>query len=121
MPEHAIASLGGIKLKMLRSEGETALKNLQEARRRHGQVLERAIRLADMNKTEAAYELGEGLGLEKVSSSQVSAWVAGTEHAQTWRFQQHPRLGPALLLAQAEDESGVVVRHVIEVPQKASA
>ncbi len=116
MTEHVTAALGGIKLKMLRIESETALKKLQDARRRHGLVLERAIQLAGYSKGQACHELGKVTG-DDIAPSQLSAWVGGTEHAQTWRFQQHPRLGPALLLAQAETQGGVVVRHVIEIQE----
>ena len=108
--------LADLPLKMLRIESETALKNLQDARRRHGQVLERAIQLAGYSKGQACHELGKVTG-DDIAPSQLSAWIGGTEHAQTWRFQQHPRLGPALLLAQAETQGGVVVRHVIEIQE----
>ena len=101
-------------LKMLKVDSETPLKNLQEARRRHGKVLERAIQIAGYSKGEACYELASVTGdPEPIANSQLSAWLSGTENAQSWRFEQHPRLGRALLIAQGEareeEDSGVVV------------
>lgn len=116
-----------LPLKMLKRHGEgdalpgeTALKNLQEARRRHGKVLERAIQIAGYSKGEACYELATVTGdTDPISQSQLSAWLAGTENPQSWRFEQHPRLGRALLVAQGEareqDDSGVVVTMSIGV------
>ena len=105
-------ALDGVPLKMLKKDGDPGLKNFQEQRRAHGRVLERAIQIAGLTKKEAT----ERLGIEQ--QSQLTAWLTGAENPQTWRFQQHPTLGPALLLAQAEDETGVVVRHVIEMERK---
>ena len=116
-----------VPLKMVKScgevdpvVGETVLKNLQEARRKHGKVLERAIQIAGYSKGEACYELALVTGdTDPIANSQLSAWIAGAENAQTWRFEQHPRLGKALLLAQGEarekDDSGVVATFNVSV------
>lgn len=81
----------------------------QQQREAHGRVLARSIQLAKLSHKEAAAALG-------LDESTLSRQLAAKEAQQTWRFQQHDRLGPALLVAQAEDETGVIVRHVIEVP-----
>lgn len=83
----------------------------QQQREAHGRVLARAIQLAKLSQKEAADLLG-------TDESTLSRWLAAKESQQTWRFQQHPTLGPALLVAQAEDETDVIVRHVIEVSRK---
>ncbi len=101
--------LGAIPLKMLRSSTDDGLKKLQDCRRAHGRVLERAIQIAGYSKKEAADELGQ------IGANQLAAWLSGTENAQTWRWQQHPKLGPALLLAHAEVTRGATVEHVIRV------
>lgn len=112
MGPNAIAALAGVKPKMLRRRGETAPNDLRKLEA-HGKVLRRAAEIAGLTHGKT---LADELG---VSESSLSEWFAGNPHGghpQTWRFQQHPRLGPALLVAQAEDETGVIVRHVIEVP-----
>lgn len=105
------AGLADVKVNMLRHQGETVPNDVRDQRQAHGRVLRRAAQLAGY---ESDKELASALG--DVSKSQLSEWFAGTENPQTWRFQQHAVLGPALLLAQAEDETGYVVRHVIEGP-----
>jgi hypothetical protein len=85
------------------------LKKVETAHREaHGKVLARALELAGVSRK-------EGAALLDLDETTLSRQLAAKEAQQTWRWQQHPRLGPALLLAQAEDETGVVVRHVIEV------
>lgn len=84
------------------------LKKVEEAKQAHGRVLARAIQLAGLTRKEAA-------ALIDLDEQSLSRQIAAKEAQQTWRFQQHPKIGPALLLAQAEDETGVVVRHVIEM------
>lgn len=78
------------------------------AKEQHGRVLARAIQIAGLTRKEAA-------ALVDLDEQSLSRQLSAKEAQQTWRFQQHPTLGPALLLAQAEDETGVVVRHVIEL------
>ncbi len=93
--------------------GSEAVVNDVEKRQRHGKVLARSIELAHMNHAEAAYELG------KVDKGQLSRWLSGVEHPQTWRFEQHNRIGPALIQAMAEaraqDDSAVIVTTTISV------
>lgn len=100
--------LEGVRLDMAKAD----LKKVEEQGQReaHGKVLARSIQIAGLSQKEAADALG-------TDESTLSRWLRAKEPQQTWRFQQHKVLGPALLLAQAEDETGVVVRHVIEVPQ----
>ena len=88
------------------------LKKLEQLQREaHGRVLARALQIAGLTQKEAAAALG-------TDESTLSRWIAAKESQQTWRFQQHRKLGAALLLAQAEDETGVIVRHVIELERK---
>lgn len=110
MSDKATAALRDVPLKMLRSEGEPVLKTFQSQREAHGKVLERAIQIAGYSKKEATAELGVE------HQSQLTAWLKGDEHQQTWRFQQHPRLGPALLIAQAEVTNGAKAEIAISVP-----
>ena len=89
------------------------LKKLGEQHQReaHGDVLRRSIQLAGWSQKEAAAALD-------TTEATLSRWLAAKEAQPTWRFQQHPVLGPALLLAQAEDEAGVVVAHVITIARR---
>ena len=84
-----------VPLKMLALRGEGALNDV-EKRKRHGATLGRAIELAHMNRDQAAFALGD------IDKGQLSRWLSGKEHAQTWRFEQHDQLGRALIVAQAE-------------------
>ena len=103
-PERSVAEkLEDVPLKMLKSHGETALTNLQEARKAHGKVLRRAAQLAGF---ECDKDIAKAIRVENVS--QLSAWFSGTENPQTWRFEQHPALGPALQAAMHEARGGVL-------------
>lgn len=105
------SKLDAVPLNMLRIDGEAALKNVRKA---HGDVLRRAAQVAGY---ESDKELAAALG--DVSRSQLSAWFSGDENPQTWRFERHSRLGPALLVAQAEAQGQrVEVRTVITLQQK---
>ena len=121
MPKTVADARLNVPLKMVQGDSEVVLKKIQEdARRRHGKVLERAIQIAGYSKGEACYELASVTGeSDPIANSQLSAWIAGAENAQTWRFEQHPRLGKALLLAQGEarekDDSGVVATFNVSV------
>jgi len=100
--------LEDVRLEMAKAD----LKKVEQAQREaHGRVLARSIQIAGLTQKEAAAALG-------TDESTLSRWIAAKEAQQTWRFQQHRTLGPALLLAQAEDETGVIVRHVIEMERK---
>lgn len=106
--------LAAVKPQSFRKRGETA-PNDRRKLEAHGRVLRRAAQIAGYDNAKAL------AGELSVGESQLSEWFKGDPHGghpQTWRFQQHPALGPALLLAAAEDETDVVVRHVIEVPRK---
>lgn len=108
--------LGSVPLKMLRHEGEAALKKLQDQRRAHGKVLERACQLAGVSKKEAGALIG-------VEQNQLSGWFAGDPqagHPQTWRFEQHPLLGPAFRAASCEAD-GAVIEVRFQIRQKVSA
>ena len=98
------AKLDAVPLKMLKSEGDPALKNLQKAREDHGKVLRRAAQLAGY---ECDKDIAKAIGVENVS--QLSAWFSGRENPQTWRFERHPVLGPALRLASYEADGGVLM------------
>lgn len=112
MADSIAKSLDGVPLKMLQMRGETALKKFQKAREAHGRVLERACEIAGLSKKEVAAAIGVD------QPSQLTAWFTGSENPQTWRFEQHPALGKALIVAMAEarrDDSGVVVTTSIQV------
>ena len=119
MPVNRSALLDDVQPKMLRLGSETDLKALQEAgRRSQGRILERAIQIAGYTKGQACHELAVP-GEPDLSPSQLSAWMGGTENAQTWRFEQHMRLGPALLVARGEALDDLVdVRTVITIKQR---
>lgn len=87
----------GAHLLTLATSGEGVRQKLEEAgRRAHGRVLRRACEIAGLNGDHAA----DALGVER---SQFSRWLRGErENSQTWRFEQHPVLGPALQIAEAE-------------------
>lgn len=96
---------------------KAALKKVEESgREAHGRTLARAIQIAGLSQKEAADALG-------TDESTLSRWLRAKEPAQTWRFEQHPRLGNAYLLAQAEkraeDDSGIQIVTQISVRRKA--
>lgn len=112
LPELAVPAhpqrLEGVRIDMAKAD----LKKLEALQREaHGKVLARSFEIAGVSQKEAAALLG-------LDVSTLSRQLAAKEAQQTWRWQQHPKIGPALLLAQAEDESGVVVRHVIELERR---
>lgn len=109
MSNRVSTKLADIPLKMLQMEGEPALKKLQERREAHGKVLGRAIQIAGLSKKEACGELG-------IEAPQLSAWLSGNENPQTWRFQQHPQLKRALLIAQAEEAIGMLPTFSFSIP-----
>lgn len=112
-PTNALAGSHPQRLEDVRpAMAKAAVKKLGEAQREaHGRVLARAIQIAGLSQKEAADAL-------ETDESTLSRWLRAKEPQQTWRFQQHAVLGPALLLAQAEGEAGVIVRHVIELERK---
>lgn len=123
MPQKPTAALANVPLNMLRMRGETAPNNVQEARKAHAAVLWRAAQIAGI---ETDKELAAALGGEEpISKAQLSAWKGGTENPQTWRWERHPVLGPAYLLAQAEkraeEDSAVVITTSITVRQRRRA
>lgn len=113
MPQTVTKERFDVPLNMLQGGSETLLKNLQSRRRAHGRVLRRAAQLAGFDSDK---ELAAALGTDEnpVSPSQLSAWFAGTENPQTWRFEQHPVLGEAYLLAQAEARE-IPVNHTLSL------
>lgn len=52
----------------------------------------------------------------RVDEGQLGRWYSGDENPQVWKFDQHERIGPALLQAQAEAKQGVIVKMSIELP-----
>ena len=118
MPAHRSALLDDVPVKMLRARGEPVPKNLRELRREHGEVLRDAAVIAGYAKRhkELAAELD-------VTESQLSEWFAGTENPQTFRFERHPVLGPALLIAQGRAREGdgvtVTTQIAVQLPAKA--
>ena len=102
-----------VPVNMLRHRGESVPKNVRDLRREHGDVLRDAAAIAGF---ESDKETAAALD---VSQSQLSEWYAGTENPQTWRFERHDVLGPALLIAQgnarAKDDSDVIVTTDIKV------
>ena len=114
MPGKGINAFGGLHPQRLEDVrpvmAKADLKKVEEegSRQAHGKVLARAIQIAGLSRKEAA-------GLMDMDEQSLSRQIAAKEAQQTWRFQQHPRLGPALLLAAAEEETDVIVRHVIEM------
>jgi hypothetical protein len=92
---------------------KVVVKKIDEAaeRAKYGHILARAVELAGYIDKQAADELG-------VDRAQFSRWLTGKENAQTWRFQSHDILGPALLSAQAEQTRGATIRTVIELERK---
>lgn len=95
MGDHSTDRLLDVEVKMLKIEGEAHLKHLDEAKRRYGKVLERAVQLAGLSKKEAAAAI-------QCDPGQLGRWFSGDENPQAWRFHAHPTLGGALLEAQAE-------------------
>lgn len=86
---------------------------VREKRAIYGRILKRACVLAGFDtRKEAAQALG------KMDEGQLGRWFSGDENPQTWKFQQHITIGPALIQAQAEAQQGVVVRMSIELPRK---
>lgn len=84
---------------------------LREERAEYGAILRRASEIAGMNRDQTADAL-------KVQPAQVSRWWSGDEAAQTWRYRRNKKLRLALLAADAEDATGVIVRTVIEFPSE---
>ena len=76
-----------------------------------GHILRRAVELAGLIEKEAADRL-------KVERSQFSRWLCGKENAQTWRWNEHQLLGPALIAAQAEVTPGAHIQTVITLDRK---
>lgn len=90
------------------------LKDLEaEGRRDFGRVLERCIKLANLNSEQAARRLG-------LDPAQLSRWIAGTENVQCWRLHQDDVLGPALIAAQAEATDSATVETVITLAKVGS-
>lgn len=83
----------------------------REMRAPYGKILERASQIAGLNQQQTADAL-------VVHRSQLARWWSGDENAQTWRYTNHPKLGPAHLQAQAEAQAGAVVRMSIELEAK---
>lgn len=84
-------------------------RTIYEERAEYGAILRRASELAGMNRDETARAL-------MVDPAQVSRWWSGDEPAQPWRYRRHAKLRQALIAADAEDATGVIVRTVIEFP-----
>jgi len=63
-----------------------------------------------MSHKEAAGRLG-------TDPSQFARWVSGLENPPVWRFHQDARLGPALIVAQAEASENVQVTTQILIRQ----
>lgn len=81
----------------------------REKRAIYGRILRRACLLAGyQTRKEAADAL-------VMDEGQLGRWWSGDENPQTWRLQQHKKIGPALILAQAEAQEGVVVKMSIEL------
>lgn len=97
--------LEDVRLSMAKAD----LKIVEESgRQAHGKVLARSIQLAGWSQKEAAAQLG-------TDESTLSRWLTAKESQQTWRFQQHPILGAALIIAQAEAHDLAKAVTVIEV------
>lgn len=84
-------------------------RTIYEERAEYGAILRRASEIAGMNRDQTADAL-------KVQPSQISRWWSGDEAAQPWRYRRHDVLRRALIAADAEDATGVIVRTVIEFP-----
>lgn len=82
---------------------------LREERAEYGAILRRASEIAGMNRDQTADAL-------KVQPAQISRWWSGDEPAQVWRYRRNQKLRTALIAADAEDATGVIVRTVIEFP-----
>lgn len=80
----------------------------REERAEYGAILRRASEIAGLNRDETADAL-------KVDPAQVSRWWSGDEAAQPWRYRRCEKLRRALIAADAEDATGVIVRTVIEI------
>lgn len=82
---------------------------LSEERAEYGAILRRASEIAGMNRDQTADAL-------KVDPAQVSRWWSGDENPQAFRYRRCEKLRRALIAADAEDATGVIVRTVIEFP-----
>lgn len=92
------------------AKAELASLTEREKRASYGQILKKASALANLNRDETARALG-------VDPSQVSRWWSGDENAQLWRYQQHPVLNRARLIAEAEADDSIEVETTLRIRQ----
>jgi hypothetical protein len=110
-------SFDGLRPHMAKAD----LKELETAARAdYGRLLEWAIAISGMNKSEACIALGECFeGGKPLDPAQLSRWLSGTENPQMWRWQRVQRLRDSLRVAEAM-KHGLRVRTVIEDDRVAS-
>lgn len=83
-----------------------------------GSAIERALSIAGLTKKDVSYRMGYG-----TNQAPISRWIAGTEMPQLSKLWAIEELrGPLVVaLAEAVDDSGVVVTTNIEVRTKRTA